>query len=71
MGGGEITVMEKRLVVAKEEGAEGGKDWEFRISRCKLLYSNKVLVYSTGKCIQYPMINHNGEEYKKGMSICM
>ena len=38
MGGGEITVMEKRLVVAKEEGAEGGKDWEFRISRCKLIY---------------------------------
>ena len=38
MGGGKITVMEKRFVVVKEKGAEGGKDWELRISRCKLLY---------------------------------
>ena len=36
-------------------GGGGGKDWEFRISRCKLLYigwiSNKVLLYSTGNYI--------------------
>ena len=25
--------------------------------------NNKVLLYSTGKCIQYPVINHNGKEY--------
>ena len=44
-------------------------DWEFGISRCKLLYigwiNNKVLLYSTGNHIQYPVINHNGKEYEK------
>ena len=44
-------------------------EWEVGVSRCKLLYigwiNNKVLLYSTGKYIQYPMINHNGKEYKK------
>ena len=48
-------------MVAKEEW-EGGMDWEFGVSRCKLLYTesidNKVLSYSTGNCIQYPVINH-------------
>ena len=47
----------------------GRKDWEFGISRCKLLYigwiNNKVLLYSTGSYTQYPMINHNGKEYEK------
>ena len=59
--------MEKRLVVAKEDRAKGGKDWEFRISRCKLLHiewrNNKGLLYSTGNYIQYPVINHNGKEF--------
>ena len=44
--------------------AGGGKDREFGISRCKLLYIgwiNKVLLYSTGNYIQYPVINHNGK----------
>ena len=49
----------------------GGEDWEFGISRCKVLYTGwmkkKVLLYSTGKYIQYPEINHNGKEYKKRM----
>ena len=35
--------------------SEGGMDWEFGISRCKLLYiewaNNKVLLYSTGNYI--------------------
>ena len=35
--------------------------------RCKLLHlewiDNKVLLYSTGKYIQSPGINHNGKEY--------
>ena len=48
---------------------EGGMDWEFGISRCKLLYiewiNNKVLLNSTGNYIQYPVINHNGKEYEK------
>ena len=47
----------------------GGMDWEFRVSRCKVLHiewiNNKVLLYSTGNYIQYPGINHNGKEYKK------
>ena len=42
-----------RLVVAKEEGRGGGEvDWDFEVSRCKLLSigwtSNKVLLYSRG-----------------------
>ena len=36
-----------------------------RQNRCKLLYigwiNSKVLLYSTGKYIQYPAINHNGK----------
>ena len=39
------------------------------ISRCKLVYTGwiniKVLLYSTGNYIQYPVINHNGKEYEK------
>ena len=27
--------------------------------------SNKGQLYSTGNCIEYPMINHNGKEYEK------
>ena len=46
-----------------------GIDWEFGISRCKLLYrewmNNKVLLYSIGNYIQYPVINHNRKEYEK------
>ena len=64
-----LTDIENRLVVAKEEGNGGGKDWEFGISRCKLVYigwiNNKVLLYSTGNYIQYLVINHNGKEYEK------
>ena len=48
--------IENRLVVAKGE-------WEIGVSRGKLLYiewkSNKVLLHSTKKYIQYPMLNHN------------
>ena len=52
-------------------GAERGKDREFGISRCKLLYrewiNNKGLLYSTRKYIQYPIINHNGKEHEKNI----
>ena len=50
-------------------GAAGeGMDWEFGISRCKLLYTectnNKVLLYSTANYnIHSPEINHNGKEH--------
>ena len=47
----------------------GGKDWEFEISRCKLLYigwvNKKVLPNSRGNYIQGPVINHNGKAYEK------
>ena len=50
-------------------GGWGRMDWEFGVSRCKLLYrewiNNKVLLYSTGNYIQYPVINHNGKAYEK------
>ena len=56
-------------MVAKGAELGKGKFWEFGISGCKVLYIdwiNKIL-YSTGKYIQYPVINHNGKEYE----ICM
>ena len=44
-------------------------DWDFGISRCKLLYrgwiNNKVLLYIIGNYTQDPVINHNGKEYAK------
>ena len=47
----------------------GGKDWEFEMSRGKLLHTGwiikSVLLYSTGSGSQHPMINHNGKEYEK------
>ena len=52
-------------------------DWEFGISRFKLIYiltewiNNKVLLYSTGNYIQYPVINHNGKEFLKRMCVCI
>ena len=56
-------------MVAKGEGYGGGMEWEVGVSRCKLLYiewiNNKVLLFSTGNYIQYPVTNHNGKEYKK------
>jgi len=52
-----------------EEADDVGMDWEFGISRCKLLYiewiNNKVLLYRTGNYIQYPVISHKGKEYEK------
>ena len=44
-------------------------EWEFGVNIRKLLHiewiNNKVLLYSTGNCIQYPVINHNGNKYEK------
>ena len=51
------------------EGGGVGMDWEFGISRCKLVYiewiNNKVLLYSTRNYIQYSVTSHNGKEYEK------
>ena len=65
---------ENRLVVAKEEEVGGRVDWEVGFSRCKQLYIrwiNKILLYSTGKYIQYLVINHNRKEYEKEHNICI
>ena len=64
-----LTDIENGLVVAKGKGDGGGLDWEFGISRCKLLciewINNQILLYSTENYIQYPVINHNGKEFLK------
>ena len=56
-------------MVANGEGGGRWVDWEFGISRYKLLYiewiNNKVLLYSAGNYIQYPIIKHNGKESEK------
>ena len=65
--------MKNRLVFAKGLG-EGRKNWEFGMSKCKVLHIgwiNMITLFSgTGNYIQYPVISHNGKEYKKGMSVC-
>ena len=68
-----ISVKHKQIHRHREQtyyqgGWEGGKDWEFGVSRGQLLYiewiNNKILLYSTGNYIQYPVIKHNGKEYE-------
>ena len=55
----------KDLGLPRERGG-GGKDWEFRISSYKLkCIQKKVLLYSTGNYIHYPVISHNGKDYGK------
>ena len=55
------------LWLPRGRGGGVGMEWEFGVSRCKLSYiewiNNKVLLYSTGNYIQYPVINHNGKDY--------
>ena len=57
------------LWLPRGRGGGRGMDWEFGVSRCKLLHiewiHNRVLLYSTGNYIQYPVINHHGKEYEK------
>ena len=64
---------ENRVVVAQGAGEKDGLGiwgWQmqtttFRVDR------HKVLMYSTGDNIQYPVINHTGKECKKRMCICV
>ena len=57
-------------MVTKREKGRRGINWEFGISRHKLLciqeIINKVPPYTTGNYIQYLVMNHNEKEYKKG-----
>ena len=52
-----------------ESEGGGGINWEFGINRYTLLcikeINNKILLYSTGNYIQYPVINHSGKEYEE------
>ena len=64
-----LTDIENKLMVPKGRGGDGRINYEFGIKRYTLLYvkwiNNKVLLYSTGNYIQYPVINQNGKEYEK------
>ena len=66
----EATDTESRFVVATGKGEREGMDWEFGISRCKLLHikwvGNRVLLYNTGTYVQNSVISHSGKEYEKG-----
>ena len=58
------TDIENRIMLANMEEGVGVTDWEFEIIKCKLLYTgwiNKVLLYSTGNYIQYPVTNHSSK----------
>ena len=48
-------------------------DWEFGISRCKLVYTewinNKDLLCKKQNYIHYLVIKHNGKEYEKRMCV--
>ena len=62
-----------RLVGAK--GRRGRwMDCELGVGRCKVLHLewiNKILLYSTGNYIRYPVINHNGGKHKQRMYTCV
>ena len=51
-----------RTDIPKGDGVRTGIDWEFEVSRCKLLHlewvGNEVLLYSTGNCVQSIGIAH-------------
>ena len=59
-----LRCIENRFVVAKGEEGDSGMDWEFGVSRCKLLrlewISSEVLLYSTGNYIQSRGIDRDG-----------
>ena len=51
-------------MVAKGEEGGSGMDEGFGVIRCKLLHfewtNDKVLLYSTGNCVQFLGIEHDG-----------
>ena len=68
------TYRENRLMAAK--GKVGRKtDWEIGISRYELIcigwINNKVLLYSMGNYIQYPIKTTMEKDIKKNIYICI
>ena len=60
-------------MVAKE-GVGKGMEWEVGVSRRKLFHMeeiNKVLLRSTEKYIQCPIIKHKGKEYFLRVYVCL
>ena len=64
-----LTDTKSRLGGAKWRTGGGGTDGELGVRRCKPGYvgwvNNKVWLYNTGICIQYPVINHKGKKNKR------
>ena len=59
------TDLEKRFLVAKGDGGGNGIDRDFGgLSHLEWI-SKEVLLYSTGDCIQFLGIKHNGRQYEK------
>jgi len=63
-------------VVAKGEAGREREGLGLCTGKYALLHlewiNNKVLMYSTGNYIEYPMINHNGKEsFKKNIHKCI
>ena len=60
--------IENKLLVVKggREGNryKGAQDLHIQVTIYKTV-NNKVLLYSTGSYIQYPVINNNGKEWEK------
>ena len=52
-------------MAAKREGGRSGMDWEFGVSRYKLLHlewiSSEILLFSTGNCVQSLEIDRDGK----------
>lgn len=43
----------------------GGIGWGIRISRCKLLHIEWMILHRTGSYVQYTVIHHNGKYFLK------
>ena len=61
------------------KGGRGGRinqEFEININTILLIYkkqiNNKIVLYSTGNYIHYPIVKHNGKEYEKELteSLC-
>ena len=65
----QINRRREQTVVAQGGGDAGGRDWQFGISRHKLLYirqiNDKVLLYIPRNYVQYPVIDHMERNMKK------